>query len=240
MRLELIVFFIILAIFLYWKFGGKFALPQMGGVGTKLGGALSGAFAQASGDNKHRIEFIFLFVLVLIGLWATKPAVYSWLWEHGRLTVFISFIIIGYIVRPPKSKFFLKMGVLALLSMGIYSSIPEEKMGWTRTVTTTTVPEAPAMTVTKNAKQERTVRSIRLVSGTQGFFTEIEIPKGVTFKLYPQEGCLVGVIHDGIPEGIVFDCTEPLELGSNVRNLRLGFSSKTDVPIEVVVELTPL
>ena len=68
----------------------------------------------------------------------------------------------------------------------------------------------------------------------------MEIPPGVTFKLYPQEGCLIGVAHDEIPHGIVFDCAEPPELGSNLRNLRLGFSSKTETPVEVVIEITPL
>lgn len=69
-------------------------------------------------------------------------------------------------------------------------------------------------------------------------FTEVMIPLGVQFSIdCPNDG-LVKVFHLGAPQGIIYDCAYPFEIGENLHNLRIGFSAQTESPIRVIVRFS--
>lgn len=192
-----------------------------------------------SEQAKHRLEFCFILFLVLVGIATAIPWVYSWLWEHSGLMLFMALIILGYIIKPPKSPWVLKLEVFMLLLMGIYSGIPAENKGWFQKTTASVSHRETTVVSKQRATENPKERTIEVVA-EPGAFTEVKIPPTTSFRWDIQDGCLVAVMHAGNPHGTIYDCADHIELGNNIQNLRLGFSSKTQTPVRVAVRLTPV
>lgn len=76
------------------------------------------------------------------------------------------------------------------------------------------------------------------VMATEDKFTEVKIPPGSQFSIdCPSDG-LAKVFHHGAPEGIIHDCKDNIEVGENLHNFRIGFSSKTETPVKVRVKIS--
>ncbi len=89
------------------------------------------------------------------------------------------------------------------------------------------VKEVPATaSVTAVAPQPR--ETVVEVTATEyGKFKEVKIPINVLFKWYCLDNnVLVAVAHRGDPQGTYYDCDEYVDIGSHLRDLRIGFSPK--------------
>lgn len=77
------------------------------------------------------------------------------------------------------------------------------------------------------------------VTVTEDKYTEVKIPLGVKFSIDCPEDGLAKVFHrDAPPEGIPYDCAEPIQVGENLHSFRIGFSAKTEKPVRVKVRIT--
>ncbi len=124
----IVVFLILLAIFLYWKFGTKVSLPGSGGLGAKMSGML-GSLSSTSESEGKRVEFSILLTFVLAGVAILVPSLYTWFWGNKGLAFFIAIITIVYIIKGPKSAtvlFVLKMLIVAILLTGVYNGLNKE------------------------------------------------------------------------------------------------------------------
>lgn len=239
MRLEIIAFFVALGFFLYWKLGGKFVMPQIGGIGEKLGGStgfLAGYLVPA-----------LLFIVLCFVLWLTNDTLHWWSFVIRDGKTFTALAITYFVFasaflqdKEKKAPFYQKVMVFTMIAavdlalMGLTPSDAWSKYGWGAGTA-----HAQAVADVSHVTQKQGPRTIEVIA-MEGAFTEVEIPPATSFRWDIQEGCLVAVVHNGIPQGAVRDCAEHIELGDNIQNLRLGFSSKTEMPIRVLVTFTPL
>ena len=76
------------------------------------------------------------------------------------------------------------------------------------------------------------------VTATEDRFTEVKIPSGVQFSIDCPDDGLAKVFHRDAQQGIIYDCAQNIELGKNLHNFRIGFSSKTETPVLVRVRIT--
>ena len=236
MRLEIVVFLIFLTIFLYWKFGAKVSLPGLGGIGTKMGGVWS-SFSLASESAQNRAQFLFLLGLVLLGTWIVTPFVYTWFGENKGLAFFIGFITLGYIIKVPKSTWVLKAEIVVLLLMGIYATLPKEspiKAPWF------SLKLSPSQLMAHEAPKQELVQNTAELDATPNGFTWARIPDFATLHNFTcPSGTLMAVVHRDNPEGRTYDCDqkEPIALGDGLRDLKLGFQSKSSGTVPVVIHV---
>ncbi len=192
MFLPIVVFVILLAIFLYWKFGTRISLPGLGGVGARMEGFL-GSLSPTSTDGKKRLEFLFLLVLVLLGAWIVTPFVYTWFGVNKELALLIFLIIIGYIVKGPSGTFVPKVAILALVLAGIYVSLPAENAlkEWFNVKT------SPVAVVLAPLKTIRT--TVENIIAVPDDFKRIRFPAGATmiegYTVSCYEGCRLRIDH---------------------------------------------
>ncbi|OHA83354.1 MAG: hypothetical protein A2937_00740 [Candidatus Yonathbacteria bacterium RIFCSPLOWO2_01_FULL_47_33b] len=125
--------------------------------------------------------------------------------------------------------------VLAFKPPALHKTLDEYKLGG-KTWSINTHRNTSTQRTTPKQPQARTV----VVLATQVAFTEVKIPASTDFRWDAPEGCLVAIEYDGAPQGVTHDCSEHVDLGGNIRRLRLGFSSKTETPVKVTVTLTPV
>ncbi len=194
MWILLSIFAFLLAIFLYWKFGTRIPLPGFGGVGAKVSG-IFGSLSPTSENGKKRVEFLLLLGLILVGVGIAVPGLYTWFGENKGLTLFITLIIIGYIIKGPKSTFVLWTAIIALLVMGIYNGLHSEnsvKQWWSKDESAVAqhAPTKPVKTI-KNTVDNFIVEP--------GKFKRVMFPSEATliesFKVTCMEGCIVAVEH---------------------------------------------
>ncbi|PIQ36013.1 MAG: hypothetical protein COV32_00995 [Candidatus Yonathbacteria bacterium CG10_big_fil_rev_8_21_14_0_10_43_136] len=76
------------------------------------------------------------------------------------------------------------------------------------------------------------------VTATEDRFTEVKIPPGVQFSIDCPDDGLAKVFHRDAQQGIIYDCAQNVEVGENLHNFRIGFSSKTETPVLVRVRIT--
>lgn len=239
MRLEIIVFLVALGFFLYWKLGGKFAMPQIGGIGEKLG--------CAAGFLAGYLVPILLFVVLCAVLWLTNDTLHWWsfLIRDGKaftalvLTYFVFVSSFMQDKEKPKA-FYQKVMVWVMVAavdftlMGLTPSNVWNKYGADGTKHSQAAGIPSLTPAIKNLHTQKTMP-----------FTEGFIPPGTDFLAVVKEedliaGCNVIVEHDGAPQGgVPYDCADDIKLGSNLRNLHLRYISKeTEAPIEVMMTLT--
>ncbi len=219
MFLPIVVFVILLAIFLYWKFGTRISLPGLGGVGARMEGFL-GSLSPTSTDGKKRLEFLFLLVLVLLGAWIVTPFVYTWFGVNKGLALLIFLIIIGYIVKGPSGTFVPKVAILALVLAGIYVSLPAENTlkEWF------SKKEGPAETQPLPTAKQKKISITRDVTMT---WMEIQTPNG--YRLSSAKcpaNAMMRVIGPNIHKGDI-DCDNQITLEEDmVLGARLWFRAK--------------
>lgn len=73
---------------------------------------------------------------------------------------------------------------------------------------------------------------------TPDSFTPVQIPSGAEVAIdCPPEG-LAKVFYRQTPQGIIYDCAHPINIGKNREDLQIGFSSKEEPSVRVRVILT--
>jgi hypothetical protein len=206
MRLEIIVFLVVLGCFLYWKFGGKFAMPQIGSIGVNLGGATSFLAGY--------LVPTLLFVILCVVLWLTNDTLGWWTFLTRDGKTFVALVLTYFVFasafiqnKEKKAPFYQKVMVFAMIVivdlalMGLTPSGAWSKYGWGGGTEYAQAVRAPHIALRQGAG------TIRVVA-TQGAFTEVRVPLSTRFEWDTQEGCLVAVMHDDAPQGIIYDCTE--------------------------------
>jgi len=98
----------------------------------------------------------------------------------------------------------------------------------------TTAPPHVAQAPVAYQPQTRTIE----VVATEERFTEVKIPSGVHFSIDCPDGGLAKVFHRDEPQGVIYDCANSIEVGENLHNFRIGFSSKTETPIKIRIKIT--
>ncbi len=235
MWLQIIVFIVLIAVFLYWKFGKKISLPGLGGIGSKMGGFF-GSLSPTSEGAKSRLGTLFLLGLVLLGVAIVAPQLYTWIGEIEWLTLFFILLFVGYIISGPKSNWFLKSVLFVLLGLLVWDGISEENAVkvWRNS------PEpAQTQSVPKEAPKPKFVEHILELTAVQDDFTWVRIPGGATLHNFNCPlGTIMGVIHRDNPKERIYDCDnekEEIALGDGI--LQLGFQSKDVKVIPVLIYL---
>jgi hypothetical protein len=259
MRLEIVVFLVLLGIFLFWKFGRgslpKFTLPKIGMSG------ISGNkwWAEKDDDGKRFILYIIITLLAYVaylipsseyqaatrgivallgvhliwGFFSKKGSHLSKVVVYGILAFFVLAWLLPDVVKIRDASIMVTKKLVADASDGAMSFARNYEGGISETSSPIQrVVPAPVI----HHPQPQTIE----VVAVQGAFTEVRVPPSTRFEWATQEGCLVAIMHNSIPQAMVYDCAENIQLGENIRNLRLGFSSKTDQPVKVTVTLTPV
>lgn len=208
------------------------------GLPTLSGGGIGGFF------SKYAIPAVLFIVLCFVlALTDHELGWWSFLTRDGKT---FTALVVTYFVfasafiqdKEKKAPFYQKVMVFTMIiavDMALMGSPFGlwDKYGWKGAEQSRSVVE------TFTPKQSPVTRTVNIIA-TQGAFTEVKIPPATDFRWDVQEGCLIAVAHDGDPGGSIYDCTEHIELGTYLHNLRIGFSSKTETPVKIAVKLTPL
>lgn len=239
MRLEIVVFLVLLSIFIFLKYGKgrlpKFRLPEISSLNNGEGVVFPFLFGY--------ILPILLFIAMLVIMWLTNDVLgwWSFFTRDGKTftALVITYLIFAsaFMQEKKKAPFYQKIMVFAMIVavvVALTGSPSElwEKYEWKGE-------EQSKSVESFTPKQSSATRTVNIIA-TQGAFTEVKIPPATDFRWDVQEGCLIAVTHDGDPHGSIYDCTEHIELGTYLHNLRIGFSSKTETPVKIAVKLTPL
>jgi len=244
MRLEIIIFLIALAIFIYVKFVGKIPIPKIGEVNRFIS-IINGAWAQTA----------LLFLLFLLTLSYAIGGREEWKdslrwWWNSKIFLPSLFAVVGTILfvdakwrKKINNALIFTTGAMILFSLivatpaitGLFEGGGENKKK--EILSSQETPQK----VAEPAEVEKTRKETVLAE--YGTFTEVPLPP--TEKLLnvnwdvPRRyngRCLAVVVHESRPDGEIFPCESPVRGLS--RATRLGFSSDDPlerIPIEVKV-----
>lgn len=263
MRLEIVVFLVLLGIFLFWKFGRgsfpKFTLPKIDGSLINSNNWWSKRHEDI--DKKRMFWYVVLAIVcaLIVYLWDYQAAGIAaviglhaiWLTYYKKgnfLTkvivsgILLSFVL-GWLVPDTPKMTSAFWGATAKFLGDRSKEVTEELEAYksgTSAAVTTSAKVGQAETVNDNYQQkQRRARTVEVIA-EQGAFTEVKIPDLSNFDFVCPPGALMVIVHSGIPEGQVVDCDlqVKLALSSNLRGLRLGFQSKDSTPRHVTVTIT--
>ncbi len=232
------------------------SIPDFGGLLGHIPGSdfLKEQWAKKDDDSKK----LFLYILTIIIAYAVghmapegKDVIYRgaaalivlhfiWTFSPGKASKFTWTIVVGMLVYfvlawaypndAPKilnASWGLSKKVMASVANGADSL--NENYG--KSTPERTLPVATPSVYQSN---ERVIE----VLATEDKFTEVKIPSGVKFSIDCPDDGLAKVYHRDAPQGIIYDCAQNVEVGENLHNFRVGFSSKTDKPVLVRVRIT--
>lgn len=242
MRLEIIVFLIALAIFLYIRFVGRITIPKIGGVNRFIN-IINGAWVQTA-------LLLLLFLLTLsyaVGGREEWRDSLGWWWNSKiflpSLLAVIGVILFTNAKYRKKIDRVLIFTIGALILFSILTVTPatkdlfkggEEKNKPAKKVVASRAPQNVPIEVQKTRKET--------ILAEYGSFTEVPLPPtekliNISWK-FPSKynrRCLAVVVHESRPDGEVFPCESPHGF---LKVRRVGFSSDDPlegIPVEVKI-----
>lgn len=242
MRLEIIVFFIALAIFLYIKIVGKITIPKVGGVKWVLS-IINGAWIQTA-------LLLLLFLITLsyaVGGRDEWTDSLGWWWD-SKIFLPSLLAVIGVIVfvdakwrKKINNALIFTTGAMMLFSLIMATPAITNWWGGTdedgnRTTKKIVAPSAP-----QNVSAEVQKTRKETILAEYGAFTEVPLPPTekllhISWNIPSRYNgrCLAVVVHESRPDGEVFPCESPVR--GLYKVTRVGFSSDDPlegVPVEV-------
>jgi hypothetical protein len=246
MRLELIIFLLILCVILYAKYGSKIPIPELGGVSSKLG-LVFGSLIKLN-EKGNRLELLTLSIALGIAAWFVKPEIYTvWVTNNGKLAAFIIVgVILWFFFKPPKRTWFLYFELVTLTVMAVFATLPtdtQESISEWRPWSTTPPPPRKTTKVPASTPQTGPRRvELPVVLAKPGILTEVRgIPENFgELDFNCSTDIVMWITHDSLPDGEPKDCEEPINLGKGLKGLRLWVQSKTARDIPIVVGYVPM
>lgn len=259
MRLEIIVFLVILGIFLFWKFG-KGSLP-----GIRLpkidGSWISNNkwWEKRKEDVAEKRMFWYIVLAILcagiVYLWGYKPAGivaviglhFIWGIYHKKGSLLTKVIVIGILLSfvmgwlvPETTKMTSAFwGATGKFIKDSSEEVTEQLAAYKSGIPITSANASLATPAAEPVIHRRQTRTVEVIA-EEGAFTEVKIPDLSKFDFVCPSGALMIIVHSGIPEGQIIDCDTQVKiaLSNNLTGLRLGFQSKDSTPKHVAVTIT--
>ncbi len=218
---------IILAIFLYWKFGKGISLPGVGGV--------SGGMSRFFGSFSLRpVLWVTIPILLLIGVYyglnekwfptTVFPAdVINWFWKQDLQIITVAIVVVAAIIliwllNTSKNTWIMKSVktvILVLASLwvlnGPLGDAVRKQINTERTIAPPPAPREASKPASRGNEE------ITTVTATNKKYEEVIIPKNSLFKWSCPPGTLVWISHDLNPRGTVYDCEDFVELGNYLK-----------------------
>ena len=246
MRLEIIVFLIALAIFLYIKFGGKIAIPKLGGTGKFLG----------SIAGRDKIGTTFLFCLFLLTLSYAIGGREEWKdsleWWYGSKIFLPSVIAVIVTILFVDTAWRKKVNNALIFTTGvmIFISLLIVATGWgggdgngdhNTAGGNSAPPSAPQKQKVFAVEVEKTKKET--VFAEYGKYTEVVLPppdKLVKVRWeFPSEyngRCLAFIVREGSSGEEIFPCERPPKGLKRVTRLRFSSDDQMEaIPVEVKI-----
>lgn len=256
--LEIIFFLILFVALFYRKYGGRFTLPKFDATDKKVPDFVTKWWGEL---NPGQRKFVWLTFILLVATAGMFSSLNGWTVLH----IVEALVIIGLFVSPPKKADTANSLTIAAIFLVTFASLLPGIQSfatakwamlemWTNETGWQTIMKAKAYEqedIAFDSKSETKTqlitrapqlyqpetRVVEVIATNEGF-KEVQIPKMARFAWDCPSGGLVAVVHDGVPQGIIYDCDHDVEVGENLHHLRLGFSSKTGTPVRVTVRIT--
>lgn len=239
MRLEIVVFVLLLAIFLYWKSGARISLPNLGNVGAKVGGIL-GSFSLTSSSTEE-FKSRSLWFCILVGAAAFH-------WGHTAIPLLVFLVIRSFFLPTTNLSVFIRWAYIVM--MLIFAFIPGTRdytlAKWHNfTMATTQMGEEaknPHVAQKQRPVASQFIKRTAELDAVQDGFTWVRVPDfGKLHNFTCPSGVIMVSVHRYNPSGSTYDCDEgsPIALGDGLLDWHLGFRSKARVIHVVIPVLVP-